>query len=86
MRLDNRIVEGSRVLVSRRFEAEVIAIPADRLTCQVRPIPKVVPPPYEAEGEEGEEGLDAADARVAPPSTPPMLVTWHEVKLAEDHL
>lgn len=80
MRLDDRIVEGSRVLVSRRFEAEVIAIPADRLTCQVRPIPKVVPPPYEPE-DEGE-----GEASVAPPSAPPMLVQWHEVKLSEEHL
>jgi hypothetical protein len=82
MRLDDRIVEGSRVLVSRRFEAEVIAIPTDRLTCQVRPIPKVVPPPYEPEDGDDEQG----EASAAPPSAPPMLVKWHEVKLSEDHL
>ena len=77
MRLDERIIEGSRVLVGRRFEAEVISIASDRLTCQVHPIPKVVPPPYQGEDGEVEE---------AEPSYPPLLVPWNEVKLPDQHL
>ena len=79
MRLDDRIEEGSRVLVGRRFEAEVISVAADRLTCQVRPFPKAVPPPLDPnDGKSSEE--------VADYNTPPLIVPWHEVKLTDIHL
>lgn len=77
MRLDERIQPGSRVLVRRQFEAEVIAVADDRQSCQVRPINKLpAPPPLE--GAEADE--------VAPPGAPPMIVSWNEIKLADTHL
>ncbi len=79
MQLDDRIKEGARVLVSRRFEAEVVSVAVDRLTCQVRPVSWVAPPPLDSG--------DDADTEVTPTTgSPPLIVSWHEVKLVDAHL
>ena len=36
MRIDERIEEGSKVIVGREHEAEVVSIAPDRLSCEVR--------------------------------------------------
>ena len=76
MRLDERIVVGSVVLVRRQFEAEVVGIAEDRRSCSV-----VYRSPVPAQEED-----DAEADREEAPARPPELVVWSEVKLRESHL